>query len=376
MQDYYDILGVAKGATPDEIKRAYRTKARQLHPDYAGIESEEAFKELSVAYEVLSDPQKRRQYDLGGPGSFGGASGYPAGFGGGSFFNDIFETMFGTASGFSSGGTQSSRARRGEDVLVAVEVDLEEIVFGTHKDIRVNAAVTCDDCGGTCCAPDTYPTTCTRCNGRGQTTRLQQTMLGAVQMSSPCAACGGAGQTIPHPCPTCRGEGRTQAVRTHSVDIPAGVQNGARLRVRGDGEAGHGGGPAGDLYVEIREKPHPTFARQGDDLHVRIDVPMTMVALGTVFSLSTFDGDQELVIKPGTQPDATITLPGLGVGRTGRSGRGNLHVHIGVQIPEGLDARQRELLEEFAELREEHRVEPVGAGNGIFQRLRDKLGGQ
>lgn len=373
MRDYYEVLGVSSNATADEIKKAYRKKARQLHPDYAGADSEEAFKELSVAYDVLSDPQKREQYDLGGPAAFSGGGAGPTGdFG----FADLFETMFGGMGGFGGPTGPTQRTRRGQDSLIAVEVTLEEVVFGTKKEVKVNTAIECDVCHGSCCEPGTSPTTCPTCGGTGSVTRVQQTLLGAIRTSAPCRTCQGHGQTIDHPCHECVGEGRVRASRTVSFEVPAGVENGTRIRLAGKGEVGPAGGPAGDLYVEIREKPHPLFARQGIHLHTRIDVPVALAALGTVFTLDTLDGQQELVIDPGTQPEAELTLKGLGVARLGGSGRGNLYVHVGVKTPTNLDDRQRELLEELAELRGEQRVEPVGAGtHGPLKWFKDKLGG-
>ncbi len=373
VQDHYQVLGVARDASADEIKRAYRQKARELHPDHAGSESEDAFKAVTVAYGVLSDPQRRQQYDMGGNSGFG--NGGFGGFGGDSFFVDIFESMFGTSEGFSANGRNPSRARRGEDTLVAVELELDEVVFGVQKEVRVNTVVKCETCVGNGAKPGSTLVTCEHCGGQGSVLRAQQTLFGAVQAAAPCGACDGTGQIIPEPCEDCHGEGRTRAVRTHTVDIPAGVESGARLRLRGDGASGINGGPAGDLYVEIRVKPHPVFKRDGNDLHTRITVPMTLAALGTAFTLETFDGEQELNIRPGTTSESTLTLSGLGVGRLRGGGRGSLYVHIGVETPKKLDERQRELLEELAQLRGEHRVEPTHDGPAPFRWLKEKLGG-
>lgn len=372
MTDYYEVLGVARDASADEIKKAYRKKARQLHPDYAGPDSEDAFKDLSVAYDVLSDPQKRQAYDIGGPTAANG-NGFPQGdFG----FADLFETMFGTmGGGFAASRGPASRARRGQDSLLAVELTLEEVTFGVKKEIRLDTGVRCETCGGSCCEPGTSPVTCGVCGGTGSVTRVQQSLLGAIRTASPCSACQGYGQTIPNPCRDCGGEGRVRASRTVSVDIPAGMENGSRLRLQGQGEAGPAGGPAGDLYLEVRELPHPAFARSGNDLYTRVDVPMTLAALGTLFSLDTFDGEREVAIKPGTMSGEEIVIKGLGVGKM-RGGRGDLHVTIGVQTPQKLDERQRKLLEELAELRGEERVEPAHAGGGPMRWFKDKLSGQ
>lgn len=374
MNDYYEILGVPRDATQDQIKKAYRKKARQLHPDYAGPESEEAFKDLSVAYETLSDAQKRQMYDLGGPDAVrGGGAG---GMGGDAFgFADIFESMFG-GSGFASSSGPIPRARRGQDQLLAVEVTLEEETFGAKKDILLDTYVRCPRCAGSCCEPGTHPLTCSVCHGTGSVTRVQRSLLGNIRTQSPCSACQGHGTTIPSPCQECSGEGRVRSRRTMSVDIPVGVDNGTRIRLPGQAEVGPAGGPAGDLYLEVREKKHPVFTRRGDDLHTWITVPMTTAALGTVFQLQTLDGSREVTIGAGTQPEDEIVLKGLGVGRLQRSGRGDLRVHVDVEIPRKLDDRSRELLEALAEARGEDRVEPHRGDQSMFDRIRDKFAGQ
>lgn len=374
MKDYYEILGVARGASQDEIKRAYRRQARLLHPDYAGPSSEDAFKELSVAYEVLSDSEKRRAYDLGGPDAVRGA-GMP--FGAGDFgFADLFETMFGTmGGGFTTARGPVPRARRGRDSLMGIELTLEEITFGVTKEIQLDTAVLCDTCKGSCCAPGTNPETCTVCGGTGSVMQTQRSLLGAIRTSAPCPGCQGHGQTIPHPCEECGAEGRVYASRTVNVNVPAGVDDGVRIRLRGQGEVGVGGGPEGDLYLEVHQLPDPIFARHGHDLYTRIDVPMTMAALGSKFVLSTYDGEREVTIVPGTMSGEEIVLPGLGVGKP-RGGRGDLHVTVGVLTPQKLDDHQRRLLEELAEVRGEQRVEPSGAGSGPMKWFKSKLSGQ
>lgn len=372
MRDYYEVLGVEKDASVEDIRRAYRKKARQLHPDYAGPESEEAFKELSVAYETLSDPSKRQMYDLRGPGgsSFsGGADPFGGGFG----FADLFEAMF---SGGSFGGAPSAASvgRPGRDTRVAVEISLEEVVFGTEKQVILDTAMVCATCEGSCCAPGTSPITCTNCNGTGSVTRMQSSLLGQIRMAVPCSACGGLGRTIPTPCPECSGEGRVRATRTISVKIPSGVETGSRVKLRGQGEAGAQGGPNGDLYVEVRVKSDSLFSRRGYDLHTSVTVPMTTAALGVIFPLSTFDGDRDIEIPAGTQPNAEILLKGLGVTRPASSSRGNLLVHVGVEIPDRLDDRSRELLEELAAHRGEDSGTRPRPKSSVFDRLRDKLG--
>lgn len=382
MNDYYEILGVSRDASPEEIKKAYRRKARQLHPDYAGPDSEEAFKELSVAYETLSNPDKRQMYDLGGPEAVhgGGAGGY--GFGGGGMpfdFSDIFDTMFG-GGGFASSGGPASRATHGSDQLLTIDVTLGEATFGVTKNIEVDTYVLCARCEGSCCEPGTQPRACSGCHGSGSVTRMQRSLLGVIRTQSPCPDCGGHGSIIDQPCSECSGDGRVRTRRSMKVDIPVGVTTGTRIRMSGRGDVGMGGGPAGDLYLEVREKKHPIFTRRGDDLHTWVTIPMTTAALGTVFELDTLDGAKEVTIKPGTQPQETVTLSGLGVGRLSRSGRdagrGDLQVHIDVEIPRKLDQRSREILEELAANRGEDRVEPRRADQSVFDRIREKFTNQ
>lgn len=372
MKDYYEVLGVDRSATTEEVRRAYRKKARELHPDYAGPESEEAFKQVSQAYEVLSDPQKRERYDLGGGPGMGNGSTYP-GFSGGAFgFSDIFETVF-NMGGFGGPGAAPGRGRAGQDILLAVELTLQEVVFGATKEVMVDSAMTCATCNGTCAAPGTSPVTCAECSGSGQVTRIQNTLLGQMRVAVACPRCQGAGQTIKTPCPECHGEGRVQASRTVSVDIPGGVESGTRIRLTGEGQAGTRGAPPGDLYVEVRELPDPMFSRRGWDLNTTITVPMTTASLGTVFFLQTLDGQKEVEIPAGTQPGEQITLKGLGVKRLRGSGRGDLHVHVDVEIPRKLDEQSRALLEQLAAMRGETRVEPVGSkSGGLFNKLRGK----
>jgi len=374
--DYYEILGVARDATPEQIKKAYRRLARELHPDVArGDGAEERFKDVSRAYEVLSNPEKRAMYDRGvDPAAPGGGAG---GFGGAGFgFQDIFETFFGAAPGAQRGPVP--RARRGQDALVRLEISLADAVFGARREVQVDTAVVCPTCQGSCCRPGTSPRTCEVCGGRGVVQRVARSFLGQVMTSSPCGACQGFGTVIPDPCPECSGDGRVRSRRTLTVDIPAGVDTGTRIKLTGQGEVGPGGGPAGDVYLEIRERPHETFVRRGDDLHCTLPVPMTAAALGTVVELDTLDGPVQVDVAPGTQPGAVVVEKGLGVGRLHVGGRGDLHVHVDVQVPTGLDDEQVELLRRLAELRGEERpparLAPVSSG--VFAKLRDRLAGR
>ncbi|PFG43634.1 molecular chaperone DnaJ [Isoptericola jiangsuensis] len=374
MTDYYEILGVERDATPEQIKKAYRRLARELHPDVAGAEGEERFKDVARAYEVLSNREKREQYDMGvDPTAPGGGAG--GGFGQGFGFQDIFETFFG-------GGGQPSgpvpRARRGQDALVRMDIDLTEATFGAKRELQVDTAVVCGTCSGKGCRPGTDLRTCVACHGRGNVQRVARSFLGQVMTTAPCDVCKGFGTIIPEPCAECSGEGRVRSRRTLTVNVPAGVDTGTRIKLTSQGEVGPGGGPAGDLYVEIREKPHEVFVRRGDDLHCTLPVPMTAAALGTVLELDTLDGAQEIDLRPGTQPGQVVTLKGLGVGHLHGNGRGDLNVYVEVQVPTSLDDEQAEALRTLARLRGEERPEPrlAAAHPGVFSRLRDKFSGR
>lgn len=371
MKNYYDILGVSQTASSDEIKRAYRKLARKLHPDVAGPGSEDEFKDVQRAYEVLSNAEKRQMYDLGGESALGGGGMPGGGFGG---FSDFFDTFFSAATG-GAGNGPTPRGRRGQDALVRLDISLDEAVFGTSKDIRVDTAVVCSTCDGSCCAPGTSPTTCRTCGGRGSVQRVARSFLGQVMTTAPCPDCRGHGTVIETPCTECSGDGRVRTRTTITVDIPAGVDSGTRIRMTGRGEVGPGGGPAGDLYVETHVMSHPVFARQGDDLHCTLTIPMTAAALGTVITLETLDGEREITVKAGTPGGHTEVLRGLGVTHLRAAGRGDLLVHIDVAVPTSLSSEQKELLERLAELRGEERVEPtIAPASSVFSRLREKIG--
>ncbi|BDZ60673.1 hypothetical protein GCM10025873_04640 [Demequina sediminis] len=268
MKDYYGVLGVQRNATESEIKKAYRKLARELHPDVAGAEGEERFKEVAAAYEVLGNADKRAQYDRGvDPRAASGSAGGAQGFG----FEDIFETFFGGGAG-PFGSAQrgpASRTQRGGDTLVQTEVTLEEAVFGVTREIQVDLADVCGTCHGSCCAPGTSPTTCRQCNGSGSVQRVARSLLGQVMTTAPCPTCGGYGSTIESPCTDCAGQGRTHSRHTVSVDIPAGVETGTRIRMSGVGDAGVAGGQKGDLYIEIRQRAHQAFERRGTTFTAR-----------------------------------------------------------------------------------------------------------
>jgi molecular chaperone DnaJ len=368
--DYYGILGVDRSADDAALKKAYRKLARELHPDVnPDPAAQERFKQVTSAYEVLSDPEKRQIVDLGGdPLQTGpGAAGNPfaQGFGG---LGDIMDAFFGGGGGGSRG--PRSRVRQGADALLRIDLDLAETAFGTNREITLDTAVLCNTCHGEGAAPGTHPTTCETCRGRGEVQSVQRSFLGQVMTTRTCGRCGGVGSVIEHPCHECGGDGRVRARRTLSVKIPAGVEHGMRIRLTGEGEVGPGGGPAGDLYVEVHEKPHPVFTRDGDDLHCRLSLPMTAAALGTTMKLDTLDGEEELDIAPGTQPDAVQTLRARGIPHLRGTGRGDLHVHLDIQVPTRLDARQEELLRELAKLRGEEQPGSSGKHQGLFGRKR------
>lgn len=369
--DYYELLGVSRNASDDEIKRAYRRLARELHPDArpGDPESEERFKLVTTAYETLRDPERRRRYDMFGPeGARAGAGGGPDM---GSFFgsgiNDIFDAFFG--GGFDrSAGRRAGGPPRGADAEVALELSFEEAVFGAQRDVTVRTAVACEACGGSGARPGTTPTTCSACDGSGEVRRVRQSILGQVVTASPCQRCGGLGEEVRSPCPECSGEGRRSESRTWTVDVPAGVDHGVTLRLPGRGPAGPRGGAAGDLYVHLFVKPHERFERDGFDLVHILRIPVTQAALGTRIPLETLDGTEELGVPAGTQSGKVFKLRGRGVPHMDGRGRGDLLVHVVVEVPTELTPSEEELLRRFAEERGEE-VAPPGSG-GLLGRFR------
>ena len=343
MADLYETLGVDRDASFDEIKKAYRKLARSYHPDVnPDPEMAEKFKEITAAYEVLSDPDKRQNYDVGGNG-FGGFNN--GGFG----FSDIMDAFFG-------GGQQRGprpRNRPGQDALIRVEVDLMEATFGCERDLNVETAITCNKCNGTGCANNSKPRTCDICKGRGETQQVARSILGQVMTSRPCASCQGFGSVISDPCGECAGDGRVRARKSIPIKIPAGVETGNRIQLSGQGEVGPGGGAAGDLYVEIIELPHDFIIREESNLHISISIPVTSAAVGTKVVIDTLDGKQEVEIKEGTQSGSTVVLRGLGVTRLRGSGRGDLIVHIQVLTPTKLNKEQSDLFKKIASIRNE-----------------------
>ncbi len=373
--DYYGILGVRRDADGDEIKKAYRRLARELHPDVnPDPKTQERFKEITQAYQVLSDPEKRQMYDLGAD-PFAAAGAGQGGFGAGFPFSDLMDAFFGAAAG--SRGPRS-RARRGRNATIRVELDLAESAFGTTRDLAVDTAVVCPTCSGEGTAPGTHPQICDVCGGRGEISQVTRSFLGQVMASRPCPQCGGYGTVIRRPCPECDADGRVRTRRNIKVRIPAGVEDGTHIQLAGEGETGPGGGPPGDLFLEIIQLPHPIFERQGDDLHCTVTIPMVAAALGATLQVQTLDGPADVDIRPGTQSGQAIPLYGQGTAHLNSSGRGDLLIHVTVETPTKLEPEQETLMRELARLRGEEA--PPGrfapGQQGFFSRLRDAFNGR
>ena len=369
MADHYEVLGVSQDASTDEIKKAYRKLARQLHPDVnPGEDAAERFKLVTHAYDVLSDDDSRRRYDMGGGDGAGGDFG---GFGG---FGDIFETFFGGQGG-GRGNRPRSRKERGQDALVRVTMELGDVIFGAHRDIEVDTAVLCETCQGACTQPGTSPATCDICHGTGHVQRQVRSLLGNVVTSQPCGSCSGYGTVIPHPCGSCHGEGRVRSRRTVSLDIPAGVETGLRLQLPGSGEVGRAGGPHGDLYVEISVASHAAFSRDGDDLLATLEVSMADAILGTQTSIQGLDGQVDLEIRSGVQSGDILTIKGRGVTPLRGTQRGDLRVAVQVVTPTKLDSAQRKLIEDFAKKQKAPAPQLAQFQQGLFSKLRDKFRG-
>lgn len=372
-EDYYAILGVSRNATEDDIKRAYRKLARELHPDrHAGTPAaagtnEERFKLVNRAYEALKDPERRRQYDMFGPDGERASDPF-AGFAGGGL-GDIFDAFFGGAAGPFAGRGAARRASppRGENVEAMLDLEFAEAVLGAEKEVTVRAAMACETCSGTGARPGTTPTTCGTCNGTGEMRRVRQSLLGQMVTSSPCPRCGGTGQEIPSPCPDCRGQGRRTEERSYTVDVPAGVDDGSTLRLSGRGASGPRGGPSGDLYLHLRVRPHPLLSRDGFDLRTVLRVTMAQAALGAQLSVETLDGTEEIAVPPGCPSGQELRIRGQGVPHLQRRGRGDLLVTVVVETPTALTPAQEDLLRRFAAARGEE-VAPPDAG--LLSRIR------
>ena len=385
MADYYEVLGVDRTANDDEIKKAYRRMSRKYHPDIAGPEFEDKFKEVNNAYEVLSDPDKRRMYDSGvDPNNPNASAGFGAsGFGGMGDMGDVFSTFFGGAFGGGSQGP-TPRTQPGRDALASMTIDLKTAVFGGTEQVRITTFGLCPDCSGSGSADGSKPSTCPDCHGSGYRQKVVRTMLGQMMTSAPCERCEGHGDVISKPCPSCRGHGRVRVTRNVGVKVPAGIGDDSRLRLASQGEVGEGGGPAGDLYVDIRIRSNKQFTRDGDDLHCWVRVPMSWAVLGHDLEIDTFDGERTVTVPAGCQPEDTVTLKGLGVTRMREQGeRGDLIAHIAVEIPTRLDDEERSLIERFAAshdgdaTRVAQSSRPATGGQsgkkGFFSKLKDAL---
>lgn len=372
-KDYYEILGLQKGASEDDIKKAFRKLAIQYHPDKnkGDKEAEEKFKEINEAYQVLTDPEKKAQYDQFGTTDFNG--GFGAGFDGGfdfsdiGGFGDIFDSFFG--GGF-SGRRRRTGPERGADIEYTLNLTFEEAVFGVEKEISIHRNETCETCKGSGSKPGTSPKTCDKCGGTGQMRTQRNTPLGSFVSMSTCDKCGGKGKVILEPCSNCRGAGKERKHRKITVNIPAGVDTGNVLPLRGQGEHGANGGPPGDLYINIKVASHQIFKRKGFDIYIDAHISFAKAALGTELKVPTVDGEVKYQVPAGTQPGTVFRLKGKGVPRVNSAGRGDQYVNVVVDIPKNLNEKQKELLRQFMEQSGEKEEE--GKKSGSFM---DKIFG-
>lgn len=351
-RDYYEVLGVQKGASDDEIKKAYRACAKKYHPDLhpGDKECEEKFKEVNEAYEVLSDSDKKARYDqfghAGVDSNYGaGAGGAGSPFGQGIDIDDIFSSFFG---GF--GGRRSNNANapmRGSDIETTVYISFEEAANGCKQTINYSCVTTCDDCHGTGAQPGTSPKTCSSCGGSGRVTINQRTPFGVVQTQRTCDACHGRGKIVDNPCKKCGGSGKQRKSKTVDVTIPAGIKDQQILNVSGRGNAGTNGGPAGDLHVYVNVRPHPVFERRGDDVWCEVPITFTQAALGADVVVPTLDGKVSYTVREGTQPGDVFRLKGKGIQRLGGRGRGDQYVRVTVEVPKNLNGKQKELIKQL-----------------------------
>ncbi|NJD28099.1 MAG: molecular chaperone DnaJ [Chloroflexi bacterium] len=365
IRDYYEVLGVERGASDADIKKAFRRLAQQWHPDVNQDEAaSQRFKEISEAYQVLSDPERRQRYDLFG--SVEGGDAFSGGFAG---FADIFDAFFGATAG-GGAATRRGRPAAGSDLRYDLRITFEEAVLGTEKEIEFPVLGRCDTCGGSGAKPGTQATTCPQCNGRGEVRAVRQTMLGQMINVTACPRCHGEGRIVESPCETCRGEGRTERRRQLRVTIPAGIDEGHQIRLSNEGEVGRRGGPAGSLYVAVHVAPHPELKREGTELIYEANIGLAQAALGTTITVPTVEGEEDVEIRPGTQPGTEIRLRGRGVPYLRRGGqRGDLHVIVDVDVPSRLTKAQREALQAYAKAT----GEVVNEGSGLLERVRDKL---
>ena len=372
-RDLYEVLGLQKGASDDEIKKAYRKLAKKYHPDLnpGDKEAEKKMKEVNGAYEVLSDPEKKARYDQYGfagidPNYAGGAGG--GGFGGFQDFDlgDIFGSMFG--GGFGGQQTRQNGPRKGENLRITLQLTFEEAVFGCEKSVSVTRNESCKDCGGTGAKKGTSPETCPVCRGSGQVQSTQRTPFGVFSSSSPCQNCKGTGKIIKEPCPSCKGEGRVRKTRTIRVKIPAGIDDGQTISLRGEGNGGAQGGPAGDLYVTVYVKEHKMFKRDGQDIILEMPISFVQAALGATLTVPTVDGKVQYDLPEGTQTGTVFRLRGSGVPSVNGRGRGDQYVKVNVEIPRNLNHEQKELLRKFDEATGDSCYSERG---GFFKKMKD-----
>lgn len=371
-RDYYEVLGVSKGATQEEIKKAYRKLARQYHPDVnKAANAEEQFKEVKEAYDVLSDPSKKAQYDQFGhtdPNQgFGGFGGGGADFGGG--FGDIFDMFFG------GGGSRRNpnAPRQGADLQYSMTIDFTEAIFGKETEIRIPKDEECDTCLGSGAKPGTKPETCSVCHGTGQQEQVQNTPFGRVVNRRVCMSCSGKGKVVKEKCPTCRGEGKVRKQKVIPIKIPAGVDNGMQVRVSGQGEPGVNGGPAGDLYIVLRVSEHPFFEREGQDIYCEMPITFVQATLGDEIEVPTLTGRVKLKIPAGTETGTFFRIKGKGVPQTRGQHQGDQHVRVKIKTPKKLSDKQKDLLREFAELSGDQL--PDEQSEGFFDRMKKAFRG-
>lgn len=376
-KDYYEVLGLEKGASEEEIKRAFRKSALKYHPDRnpGDKEAEEKFKELNEAYQVLSDPQKRSQYDQFGTTDFNGAGGFDGGFGGFDFsdlggFGDIFDSFFG--GGFGGNGKRRNGPQKGADLEYNLNLTFEEAVFGAEKQVNITRSENCEKCNGTGAKEGTSAHTCDKCGGTGQMRVQRNTPLGSFVSMSTCDKCGGKGKIITDPCPECKGKGKIRKQRKIKINVPAGVDTGNVMPIRGQGEHGNNGGPAGDLYVNIRVMPSDKFKRKGFDIYIDTHISFVKATLGVELTVPTIDGDVKYDVPAGTQPGTVFRLKGKGVPRVNSHGRGDQYVNVVVDIPKNLNQKQKEALYMYAEASGEI---PEGKHNkkSFIDKLKDNL---
>ena len=372
MADHYETLGVARDATHDELKRAYRKLARRYHPDANpdDPDAETRFKEVGAAYEVLSNPERRSLYDRFGTDDPRSARS-PDPFSGG--LGNLFEAFFGQGSPFGAsrdGSWGKKEPPRGEDIEAHMDLDLRDVVFGAQSDVKVRTAVRCNSCDGTGAKAGTSPVRCDACAGSGQVRRVRQSVIGQMVTMSPCGRCHGLGERIESPCSECRGHGRMVKRRTYTVEVPVGLEDGTTLRLTGRGAVGPRGGPSGDLYVHTRVHPHPHLRREGHDLVHELHIPFTQAALGARLDYETLDGAEQIVIAGGTETGSQLLLSGKGVPRMRGTGRGDLLIRFVVDVPDDLTSEQADLIRKLAELRGETVAPPR---EGLFDKIRSVL---